>query len=121
MRPRSSTSTLLVWITLAHAGVILGSPSGWLIPSAQKAIVFPFAVEEVAYFIPAPNRNTMAFCADGISHPEGDPRITSACAKVIQTNNVEVDDRGLIYSADRAGSGLHIIRLTGRAAQVAGK
>lgn len=41
--------------------------------------------------------------------------------QVIQTNNVEVDDRGLIYSADRAGTGLHIIRLTGRAVQVAAK
>jgi hypothetical protein len=81
----------------------------------------PFAVEEVAYFIPAPNKNTMAFCADGIGHPEGDPKITPACTKVIQTNNVEVDDRGLIYSADRAGTGLHIIRLTGRAARVAAK
>ena len=40
---------------------------------------------------------------------------------VIQTNNVEVDDRGLIYSADRAGTGQHVIRLTGRAAQVAAK
>jgi hypothetical protein len=81
----------------------------------------PFAVEEVAYFIPAPNKNTMAFCADGVGHPEGDPKITPACTKVIQTNNVEVDDRGLIYSADRAGTGLHIIRLTGRAARVAAK
>src|SRR5258706_210699 len=81
----------------------------------------PFAVEEGAYFIPAPNKNTMAFCADGISHPDGDPKITPACTKVIQTNNVEVDDRGLIYSADRAGTGLHIIRLKGRAAQVPAK
>src|SRR5206468_4950476 len=81
----------------------------------------PFAVQEVAYFIPAPNKNTMAFCADGISHPDGDPKITPACTKVIQTNNVEIDDRGLIYSADRAGTGLHIIRLTGRAARVSAK
>jgi hypothetical protein len=81
----------------------------------------PFAVQEVAYFIPAPNKNTMAFCADGVSHPAGDPKITAACTKVIQTNNVELDDRGLIYSADRAGTGLHIIRLTGHAAEIAAK
>jgi hypothetical protein len=37
---------------------------------------------------------------------------------VIETSNVEVDDRGLIYSADCAGSGLHIIRLTGRAKEI---
>lgn len=79
----------------------------------------PFAVQEVAYFIPAPNKNTMAFCPDGVSHPADDPKITPSCAHVIQTNNVEVDDRGLIYSADRAGTGLHILRLTGRAKEVA--
>ena len=81
----------------------------------------PFAVQEVAYFIPAPNKFTMAFCPDGVSHPDGDPKITPACTKVIQTNNVELDDRGLIYSADRAGTGLHIIRLTGKAAEVGAK
>jgi hypothetical protein len=81
----------------------------------------PFDVREIAYFIPEPNENTMSFCVDGISHPDGDPVITPACNKVIQTNNVEIDDRGLIYSTDRAGSGLHIMRLTGDAAAVAGK
>ncbi len=75
----------------------------------------PFAVQEIAYFIPAPNKFTMAFCPDGVSHPTGDPKITPDCVKVIETNNVEVDDRGLIYSADRAGTGLHILRLTGQA------
>ena len=79
----------------------------------------PFAVEEVAYFIPAPNKFTMSFCpSDGVSHPAGDPKITPECQKVIETNNVEVDDRGLIYSADRAGTGLHIIRLTGHAKEI---
>ena len=76
----------------------------------------PFDVREVGYFIPAVNKNTMSFCVDGISHPDGDPVITPECTKVIQTNNVEIDDRGLIYSADRAGTGLHIMRLTGAAA-----
>ena len=78
----------------------------------------PFAVQEVAYFIPAPDKNTMVFCPDGVSHSPGDPKITPACRAVIETNNVELDDRGLIYSADRAGTGMHIIRLTGRAAEV---
>jgi hypothetical protein len=75
----------------------------------------PYGVQEVAYFIPAPNKFTMMFCPDGVSHPPGDPKINADCQRVIQTNNVEVDDRGLIYSTDRAGTGLHIIRLTGRA------
>jgi hypothetical protein len=78
----------------------------------------PFAVQEVSYFIPAPNKNTMLFCPDGVSHPEGDPMITSACERAIETNNVEVDDHGLIYSADCAGTGLHILRLTGHAKEV---
>jgi len=79
----------------------------------------PFAVQEVAYFIPAPNKYTMSFCpSDGVSHAAGDPKITPACQKVIETNNVEVDDRGLIYSADRAGTGLHIMRLTGHAKEI---
>ena len=79
----------------------------------------PFAIQEVAYFIPAPNKNTMAFCpSDGVSHPAGDPKINASCQKVIETNNVEIDDRGLIYSADRAGSGLHIMRLTGHAKEI---
>jgi hypothetical protein len=78
----------------------------------------PFALQEIAYFIPAPNKNTMMFCPDGISHPEGDPKITSACERAIETNNVEIDDRGLIYSADRAGTGLDILRLTGYAKDV---
>jgi hypothetical protein len=33
----------------------------------------------------------------------------------IQTNNVELDDRGYIYLADRAGTGMHIVKLTGAA------
>jgi hypothetical protein len=45
----------------------------------------PFAVQEVAYFIPAPNKNTMAFCADGISHPEGDPRSTIGVSSTVPT------------------------------------
>ena len=36
----------------------------------------PFSVQEVAYFIPAPNKYTMMFCPDGVSHPAGDPKIT---------------------------------------------
>jgi hypothetical protein len=31
---------------------------------------------------------------------------------------VEIDDRGLIYTADRPGSGLHIVRLTGYARDI---
>jgi hypothetical protein len=37
----------------------------------------------------------------------------------IQTNNVEVDDRGYIYIIDRANTGMHILELTGAARKVA--
>jgi hypothetical protein len=37
------------------------------------------------------------------------------------TSNVEIDDRGLIYTADRAGGGLGIVRLTGYAASIVRK
>ena len=67
----------------------------------------PFDPEEVAYFIPAPNQNTIPNC---------DP--SGRCRTAIQTNNCEIDDRGLIYLADRAGTGMHIIRLTGHARRV---
>ncbi len=72
----------------------------------------PFATQPIAYFIPAPNENTFPNCAtiDGVT----------TCKTVIQTNNAELDDRGLIYIADRAGSGMHILRLTGRAAGIVG-
>jgi hypothetical protein len=36
---------------------------------------------------------------------------------VIQTNNVEVDDRGFIYAVDRANAGMHILDLTDEAKQ----
>jgi hypothetical protein len=62
----------------------------------------PYSPKEVGYFIPPINSNTFA----------------NGGKFVIQTNNVEVDDRGYIYIVDRAGSGMHILRLTGKAAQI---
>jgi hypothetical protein len=38
----------------------------------------------------------------------------------IQSNNVEVDDRGYIYVVDRANTGMHILELTGDARAIAG-
>ena len=42
-----------------------------------------------------------------------------ACKVAIQTNNVEVDDRGYIYIVDRANTGMHILELTGAARAIA--
>ena len=68
----------------------------------------PFEPTEVAYYIPATTENTDQRCVtiDGVE----------SCKTAIQTNNVEVDDRGLIYLVDRANTGLHIVELTGPAA-----
>lgn len=41
------------------------------------------------------------------------PDRTAKVAKPIQTNDVDLDSRGLIYITDRAGHGLHILEFTG--------
>jgi hypothetical protein len=41
------------------------------------------------------------------------------CKIAIQTNNVEVDDRGYIYIVDRANTGMHVLELTGDARALA--
>ena len=68
----------------------------------------PFHPKEIGYYIPAVTPGGDQRCAkleNGQQH----------CAKVIQTNNVEVDDRGYIYIVDRANNGMHILSLTGGA------
>jgi hypothetical protein len=72
----------------------------------------PFRPREAAYFIPAVTDRTDKRCVD----VGGLPR----CKVAIQTNNVEVDDRGYVYLADRANTGLHIVELTGAARAIAG-
>jgi len=34
------------------------------------------------------------------------------------TNNVEVDDRGYVYTVDRHGPGMHVLELTGAARSI---
>ena len=60
----------------------------------------------------AANENTIEACID-IDGVE-------VCDVAIQTNNVNIDDRGLIYGVDRAHTGLHIVELTGEAAAIVG-
>jgi len=71
----------------------------------------PFVPQPVAYFIPAPNENTTENC---VTYGDGG----TICKRAIQTNNVELDGRGLIYIVDRAGTGMHILRLTGHARDI---
>ncbi|MDA2934270.1 hypothetical protein MYX82_07995 [Acidobacteria bacterium AH-259-D05] len=71
----------------------------------------PFHPREVAFFIPATTEKTEPSCME----TENGIR----CKAVIQTNNVEVDDRGMIYIVDRANTGMHILELTGAARRIA--
>lgn len=58
----------------------------------------PHAPVEVAFYVPESNDNT---------GEEG-----------YMTNNLEVDDRGLVYAVDRNGAGLDILRLSGHALKI---
>jgi hypothetical protein len=61
----------------------------------------------VAYFIQAPSANTESSC----STING----TTRCFNATMNDYVEYDDRGYIYAADRAGTGVTILSLTGEA------
>jgi hypothetical protein len=71
----------------------------------------PFNPREIGFYIPAITEKTDKRCVT----VNGSER----CKVAIQTNNVEVDDRGYIYIVDRANTGMHILELTGTARQVA--
>jgi hypothetical protein len=69
----------------------------------------PFRPTEVGYYIPAATEKTKPACVFQ----------KKDCQVGIQTNNAEVDDRGWIYIVDRVGTGMHILKLTGPALDVA--
>ncbi|OFW02519.1 MAG: hypothetical protein A3I61_15975 [Acidobacteria bacterium RIFCSPLOWO2_02_FULL_68_18] len=71
----------------------------------------PYDLKEIGYYIPATTDKTDQRCVG-----QGAER---RCKIAIQSNNVEVDDRGYIYIADRANTGLHVVELTGAARRVA--
>ena len=67
----------------------------------------PYHPKEIGYFIPAVTDKTDKRC------------VGERCKIAIQTNNVDVDDRGFIYIVDRANTGLHILELAGEARKAA--
>ena len=71
----------------------------------------PYNPKEVGYFIPEVTKKTDKRCADEVKGTD--------CKIAIQTNNMEVDDRGYIYIVDRANTGLSIVELTGAARALA--
>jgi len=73
----------------------------------------PYHPKEAGYFVPAITDKTDKRCIK----VGGEER----CKTAIQSNNVEVDDRGLIYVVDRANTGMHILELTGDAKAIAGR
>lgn len=63
----------------------------------------PFRPVKAGRYIPAVNANTDQRCTE-IGAGE-------RCKVAVQTNNVEVDDRGYICIVDRANSGLEMLDL----------
>jgi len=71
----------------------------------------PMQPKEIGYYIPPVTARTDKRCIGSGAEQR--------CKTAIQTNNVEVDDRGYIYIVDRANTGMHVLELSGAARRVA--
>lgn len=74
----------------------------------------PFRPVEVGHYVPDVTANTRYIETKG-------PLAGTEFEKTPLTNDVAVDDRGLIYISDRARTGVHILKLTGKPAEIAGQ
>ncbi|MSO19813.1 MAG: hypothetical protein EXQ56_05005 [Acidobacteria bacterium] len=74
----------------------------------------PFNPTEVGHYIPPRSDRTQPTCTVVVGQPP------TGCKTAVQTNNVETDPRGYIYIVDRAGTGMHILQLSGDAKSMAG-
>jgi hypothetical protein len=78
----------------------------------------PFHPREVGYYIPAMTKDTIVLATPaGLAAKMPITEVSNK--RAIQTNNVEVDDRGYIYIVDRANTGMHILEITGPARAIA--
>ena len=68
---------------------------------ARSTSAIRYQPKEIGYYIPAITDNTDKRCVGQGADQH--------CKVAIQTNNVEVDDRGYIYIVDRANTGMHIL------------
>jgi hypothetical protein len=71
----------------------------------------PYRPREIGYYIPAVTDKTDKRCVGQGAEQH--------CKVAIQTNNLDVDDRGYVYAVDRANTGMHIVELAGTARQAA--
>jgi hypothetical protein len=77
----------------------------------------PLSPKEIAYYIPAMTADTVVL-ETPVAQVGKLPFTEASNRKAIQTNNVEVDERGYIYIVDRANTGMHILELTGAAREI---
>ena len=71
----------------------------------------PYHPVEVGSYVPATTDKTDKRCVTDNGK--------ESCKIAIQTNNVEVDDRGYIYAVDRANTGMVVLELAGQARKIA--